>query len=70
MLDSFDSIPIIVTSNTKIKCSAKGYYEYNGFSKPVINEQFTTEMEHNKVAEKYAVCVKKNNITLSIQDLN
>ena len=40
-------------------------YAYKGLLKPVINEQLTTEMEPNNVADKYAVCVKKNNIILS-----
>ena len=40
----------------------KGYHAYKGIWKPFINEELTTAMEPDNVIEKYAVCVKKDNV--------
>ena len=54
--------PIIITLDMIIKSFAKGYYAYKDLWKPFINEKLTTAMEPDNVVDKYAVCVKKNNV--------
>ena len=40
----------------------KGYHAYKDLWKPFINEELTTAVEPDNVVDKYAVCVKKNNV--------
>ena len=61
-INDYESIPIIITSNTKVKSFVKSYHAYKGLWKPVINEQLTTELEPDNVVDKYAVCIKNNNV--------
>ena len=56
------SIPIIITSDMIVKSFVKGYHAYKDLQKPFINEELTTAMELDNVVDKYAVCVKKNNV--------
>ena len=62
LINNEHSIPIIITSDIMVKCFLKGYHAYKDLWKPFINEELTTEMEPNNVADKYAVCVKKNKV--------
>ena len=55
---------LLLSYQTWQKTLCEGY-AYKGFLKPVINEQLITELEPTIVADKYAACVKKNNIILS-----
>ena len=45
-----------------VKSFVKRYHAYKDLWKPFINEELTTAMELDNVIDKYAVCVKKNNV--------
>ena len=62
LINDEHSIPIIITSDMIVKSFAKGYHPHKGLWKPFINEELTTAMEPDNVIDKYAVCVKKNNV--------
>ena len=62
LINNEHSIPIIITSDIMAKSFLKGYHAYIDLWKPFINEGLTTAMEPNNVVDKYAVCVKKNNV--------
>ena len=55
------SIPILITSEMIVKSFVKGYHTYKFLWKPFINEELTIAMKPDNVADKLAVCVKKNN---------
>ena len=40
----------------------KSYHAYKDLRKTFINEKLTTATEPDNIADKYAVCVKKNNV--------
>ena len=66
------SLPIIITSDIIVKSFVKGYHTYKDLWKPFINAELTTAMEPDNVVDKYAVCVKKNNVivgNLKTEDL-
>ena len=44
----------------------KGYHAYKDLWKTFANKELTTVMEPNNVVDKYAVCVKKNNVCIFI----
>ena len=62
LINNEHSIPIIITSDIMAKSFLKGYHAYIDLWKPFINEELTTAMEPKNVVDKYAVCVKKNNV--------
>ena len=62
LINEEHSIPIIITSDMIVKSFVKGYHTYKDIWKPFINEELTTAMEPDNVFDKYAVCVKRNNV--------
>ena len=54
-------IQIVVTTNSEIDSSVKGYHEYKDIWTPKIGKTLSTEREPGNLVDKYAVCVKKNN---------
>ena len=58
------SIPTVITSDRIVKFFVKGYLAYMDVWKPFINEELTIAMQPGNVVDKYAVCVKKNNIII------
>ena len=56
------SIPIIIASDLIVKSFVKGYHAYKDLRKSFINKELTTAIEPNNVVDKYAVCIKKNNV--------
>ena len=62
LINEEHSVPIIITSDMIVKSFVKGYHAYKDIWKPFINEELTTAMEPGNVVDKYAVCVKKNNV--------
>ena len=61
-INSEDSIPRVITTNKTVNYFVKGYYAYKDLWKPFTNEELTTAMEPDNVVDKYAVCVKKNDV--------
>ena len=61
-INDMHSIPVIITSDMIVKSFVKGYCAYKDLWKPFINEELTTAVEPDIVVDKYAVCVKKNNV--------
>ena len=59
-----DSIPILLVSDVEMKSYIKGHHVYKHLWTPVINEHLSSEMEPNNIKDKYAVCVKKNNVVI------
>ena len=62
LINDEHSVPIIITSDTIVKSFVKNYHAYKDLWKPFINERLTTAMEPDNFLDKYAVCVKKNNV--------
>ena len=58
------SVPIIIASDMIVKSFVKGYHAYKNLWKPFVNEELTTAIEPDNVVDKYAVCVKKNNVVV------
>ena len=48
--------------NNEVYSCVKGYHAYKGLWKPFINEELITTTEPYNVVDKYAVCVKKNDV--------
>ena len=62
LINDEDSVPIIISSDMIVKSFVKGYHVYKDLWKPFITEELTTAMEPDNVVDKYAVCVKENNV--------
>ena len=62
LINDEHSIPIIIISDMTVKSFVKGYHAYKDLWKPFINEKWTTVMEPDNAVDKYAVCIKKNNV--------
>ena len=60
LINDEHSIPIIITLD--MKSFVKGYHANKDLWKPFINEELAIAMEPDNVVDKYAVCVKKNNL--------
>ena len=45
-----------------VKCFVKVYHGYKDLWKPFRNKELTTAMKPDNVVDRYAVCVKKNNV--------
>lgn len=43
---------------------------YKGLLKPIIKEPLTTDIDPDNVADKYAVCVKKNQLRNCVNNKN
>ena len=56
------SIPIIITSDMMVKSFVKGHHAYKDLWKLFISEELTSAVEPDNVVDKYAVCVKSNNV--------
>ena len=53
---------IVITKDKSVNSFAKGYHAYKDLWKLFINEGLSTAMVSDKVADKYAVCVEKNDV--------
>ena len=57
-----DEIPLIRTKNFEKISYVKGYHAYKDLWIPVKGEYLRCEREPDNVMDKYAVCVKKENV--------
>ena len=65
LINTEDSVPIVIiviATDTTVNSFVKGYHAYKDLWKTFANKELTTVMEPNNVVDKYAVCVKKNNV--------
>ena len=65
LINTEDSVPIVIiviATDTTVNSFVKGYHAYKDLWKTFANKELTTAMEPNNVVDKYAVCVKKNNV--------
>ena len=60
--DSVTIVIIVTATDTTVNSFVKGYHAYKDLWKTFANKELTTVMEPNNVVDKYAVCVKKNNV--------
>ena len=61
-----EEIPIVVTTNFDVDSFVKGYHEYKSIWTPKIAEILSTERVPGNLGDKYAVCVKKNEIVVHL----
>ena len=61
LINDEHSTLIILTSDMIVKSFVKDYHPYKDLWKLLISEELTTAMVPDNAADKYAVCVKKNN---------
>ena len=59
-----DQIEIVLHSTLSINSSVKGYHAYIDNWTPVMNEKLAALMEPDNEVDKYAVCVKKENVVV------
>ena len=62
LINDEHSTLIILTSDMIVKSFVKDYHAYKDLWKSFINEELTTAMVPDNAVDKYAVCVKKNNV--------
>ena len=60
-------VQIVVTTNFEIDSFVRGYHEYKNIWTPKIGETLSIEREPGNLVDKYAVCVKKNEIVGYLQ---
>ena len=59
-----DTICIVLLVNFETPSYIKGYHEYQKIWTPFLQEELCGEMEPVNPVDKYAVAVKKNNVTV------
>ena len=61
-INTEDSIPIAITTDRAVNSFVKSYNASKDLWKSFKNKQLTTAMEKDNVVDKYAVCVKKDDV--------
>lgn len=57
-----EEFPLVIVKSFEMDCFVKSYHVYKSIWTPVIGEILTSERESGNIIDKYAVCVKKDNI--------
>ena len=65
LINDEHSTLIILTSDMIVKSFVRDYHAYKDLWKLLISEELTTAMVPDNAADKYAVCVKKNNFIVA-----